>query len=419
MKRIQLALALAILVFQLYAQVPPFPSIDAAFAKVVMATYQSQILIESGLPVSKFKMLPKKEVKEWNNKYSEENSYFSAYTSTQAQKLFWTSKPDYPKDECHIIFSANSPKVGNEEYHSIAFDVVYTRLKNAVLTNTWEFKYVDYAGHYAFNKKGLDGKLMVENAIKALMQTKNVAAKIEDETVDLNGNVYRFYADFKMMASIDSVTFEKNEFNPSNYYLNFYGTYQNFSYDTDCTPYTAGIKKLVMKVTTEENAGKVVETQFRDYTTTASLSEILNSKEGYKTGQQLRFSELYQKPKQAKCENAPSAAVNSELGVEAQKKMGECLLSVLAKEKELDKPERLKVFLNPNDDAGYNKFMTLFKALEDQGYGWRNARETSKNTFTYEVYGRKVLNKLYKAERKIVITTKDVNGSTYFEIDAQ
>lgn len=416
MKKIKILIA-TLIALNTTAQTPPFPSIDAAFAKVVMTTYDGEIFKSTGLHANQFKLLAKKQAREWNEKYSEENSYFSAYPSTRCQELYWASKPNYPDDECHIVFSAVSPKIGNEEYYSILFEVVYTRLKNSVLTNTWEFKYFQYGGFYVFNKKGLDGKLMIENAIKALFQTKGVASKLSyEEPVNLNGNMYKFAIDFRNMASIDSITFNKNEFNNGGYYLNFYGTNQNYYYDTDCIPTSSESKKITAKVSVEEKEGKVVETYFRDggnevFTTNKKPTE------GFKTGLQLTFTELYKKPKQPKCESTPGVALKLEAPVERKTKFIDCMKSILADGKQLSKPEKIKEFLAPDDNASYDKFVALFKALEDQGYGWKEFRDEGKNQFKYEIFGRKLLNKMYKENKTLFYYENIIKDVTYFRLD--
>lgn len=302
MKKIEtLIIAIVVSINAIAQKTPPFPSIDGAFAKVVMTTFESQIFKETGLHANQYKLLPKKEVKEWLDKYSEENSYFSAYPSTRCQELYWASKPNYPDDECHIMFSANSPKVGNEEYKSIVFEVVYSRLKNSVLTNTWEFKYFQYGGYYIFNKKAADGKYLVNNAVEALLQNKGISDKFENETIDNNGNKYKFSFNFNYMSSIDSIIYEKTDFK-SSYNLNFYGTYNRYYFDTDCLPTSSGTYKLIVKASQEEEGGKVIGTHLR-YSYFEELTTIKDAKEGFKTGNELTFSELYKKPKQPKCES--------------------------------------------------------------------------------------------------------------------
>ncbi len=415
MKKIKILLTALVISLSATAQTPPFPSIDAAFAKVSMATFESQIFKETGLHANQFKLLPKKEVKEWLDKYSEENSYFSAYPSTRCQELYWASKPNYPDDECHVVFSANSPKVGNEEYKSIAFEVVYTRLKNSVLTNTWEFKYFQYGGYYVFNKKAADGKFLVNNAIEALLQNKGISNKFENETIDNNGNKYKFTFNFNYISSIDSIAYEKTEFK-STYYLNFYGTYNRYYFDTDCLPTSSGAYKLTVKASQEEEAGKVVETYLR-YVNFEELTTIKDAKEGFKTGNELTFAQLYKKPKQPKCESKPGVAFKFEAPEDRKAKFLECIKNVMSDGKQLKDPEKLKEYLTPNDNTGYDKFVALFKALEDQGYGWRDFNDKGGNQFNYQIFGRKLVNKMYKEDKVLIYfetTDKDV---TYFRLD--
>ena len=415
MKKIRTLIAATLIALNATAQTPPFPSIDAAFAKVVVANYENQIFKETGLHANQFKLLPKKAAKEWLDKYSEENAYFSAYPSTRCQELYWASKPNYPDDECHVFFSANSPKVGNEEYKSIVFEVVYTRLKNSVLTNTWEFKYFEYGGFYVFNKKAADGKYLVNNAVEALLQNKGISNKFENETIDNKGNKYKCTFNFNYMSTIDSIVYEKTDFK-STYYLNFYGTYNRYYFDTDCLPTSSGAYKLTVKASQQEEAGKVVETYLR-YVNFEELTTIKDAKEGFKTGTQLTFAELYKKPKQSKCESTPGVAFKYEAPEDRKAKFLESIKTVMADGKQLKDPEKLKEYLTPEDNKGYDKFVALFKALEDQGYGWRDFKEGGKNQFKYEIFGRKLINKMYKENKILIYFETSVKDVTYFRLD--
>ena len=417
MKTINTLIAAIIISFSAAAQTPPFPSIDAAFAKVVMATYDGEIFKSTGLHANQYKLLPKKEAREWNEKYTEETSSFSAYPSTRCQELYWASKPNYPDDECHIVFSAVSPKVGNEEFYSISFEVIYTRLKNSVLTNAWELKWVMYGGAYTYNRKGIDGKIMVENAVKALLQTKGVASKLGyEEPVNLNGNLYTFHIDFNNFSSIDSITFKNNEISNGGYYLYFYGTFQDFQYGDNCLPSNSGTKYMVSKVSVETNGGKVVETQLRSDKGDA-LSTVKSPKEGFKNAEELTFAQLYKKPKQPKCESTPGVAFKSEAPEDRKAKFLECIKAAMSDGKQLKNPEKLKEYLTPEDNTGYEKFIALFKALEDQGYGWRDFKEGGKNQFKYEIFGRKLINKMYKENKILIYFETSVKDITYFRLD--
>lgn len=417
MKKIKILLTALVISLSAAAQTPPFPSIDAAFAKVVMANYDGEIFKSTGLHANNFKLLPKKQAREWNEKYSEENSYFSAYPSTRCQELYWASKPNYPDDECHIVFSAVSPKVGNEEYYSISFEVIYTRLKNSVLTNVWELKWVMYGGAYTYNRKGIDGKLMVENAVNALLQTKGVAKKLSyEEPVNLNGNVYTFHIDFGDFSSIDSITFKNNEISNGGYYLYFYGTFQDFQYGDKCLPSNSGTKYMVSKVSIETNGGKVVETHLRPDKWEV-LNTIKSPKEGFKNAEELTFAQLYKKPRQPKCESAPGIALKIEAPENRKAKFLECMQNVMSDGKQLKEPEKLKEYFAPEDKTSYDKFVALFKALEDQGYGWRNFRDGGINQFKYEIFGRKLINKMYKEDKPLIYFENSINNVTYFRLD--
>ena len=57
MKKIIHLVALVLFSNVIKAQVPAFPSVDAAFAKVVLANYDEEIFKATGLHANKFKML--------------------------------------------------------------------------------------------------------------------------------------------------------------------------------------------------------------------------------------------------------------------------------------------------------------------------------------------------------------------------
>jgi len=402
------------------AQNPAFPSIDAAFAKVILSNHEGSIFEATGLHANKFKLLPKKEAREWNDRYSEENSYFSAYSSPRCQELYWASKPNYPNDECHVIFSAVSPKVGSEEYYSVSFEVIYSRLKNSVLTNTWEFKWVVFGGAYTYNKKGLDGKLMLDNVVKALMQTTKPAGQISyGEPVNLNGNVYTCHFDFNDFASIDSIVYKKKENSNDRFYLTFYGAVQAYEsgYKTSCFPSYSQTKKLEAKVDLTLSNGKVIETHLREDFGSETFNRVEKPKEGFKTSEELTFAQLYKKPKQVKCVSPSGEAVKFESPAEKKSAFFDCLKTVLADGNKLISPESLKKYFAPNDNTSYDSFVNYFKALEDQGYGWKDFKDGGQNAFKYTIFGKKLLNRSYKETKDLIYFEKEVSNVVYFQFN--
>jgi hypothetical protein len=97
----------------------------------------------------------------------------------------------------------------------------------------------------------------------------------------------------------------------------------------------------------------------------------------------------------------------------------DCLKNVLENGKQLNNPEKLKEFMNQSNSTNYDNFIKHFKALEDQGYGWKNFKEIKENNYVYETFGRKVLNKLYHGEGSVYISSDVSNGKKYFEISVR
>jgi hypothetical protein len=114
-----------------------FPDINKALSKINLSNYESQIYAKTGLHSNEIELIPKNNQKD-NSKKS--NQYFTAYTSNVLQKSFNTTNNQLPKDECIIVFNAYNKNSKDCSIEPLSFEVIFTRLKNGSLTNTWEFK---------------------------------------------------------------------------------------------------------------------------------------------------------------------------------------------------------------------------------------------------------------------------------------
>ncbi|MEZ4923852.1 MAG: hypothetical protein R2780_11820 [Crocinitomicaceae bacterium] len=125
-------------VFNVNAQnLPPLPTVDEAFNQVknvYLKDKNSSLAVDFGISdLSQVKIL-----KSWESEGQTIDASFSAYSSDFMYDLFPFKNPK-PKDRCHIYFLLETPKESNGTYYQIPIEVVYTRLKNDALTNSWEF----------------------------------------------------------------------------------------------------------------------------------------------------------------------------------------------------------------------------------------------------------------------------------------
>lgn len=395
-----------------------FPTVDDALSKINLSKYENQIYSKTGLHVYEIELLPKIVS---NENTLKSNLHFTTYTSSSLEKMFYTLNANLPKDECYITFYAQSSNTENSDLEVLNFDVVYTRLKNGVLTNTWEYKKTDFEIIDDLNQTQTNGKTILSNVIKALMQSKKTGQNTESEKINVNEITYSFVFDFNMMSSIDSITYQKKSkdenFNLGDSYIIFYGTFQNYLNYNSCFPYESGTYKLITNVYTSEYDGKK-EVQLTFDVKSTSLKSIANPKVGFKTGTELTFAELYKKSKKNKCESVAGIALKYESPEERKIKFIKCIKNVLANQKQLITPEKLLAFTNPENSNSYDKFITLFKSYEVQKIGWQNFREVSDGIYKYEIFGKNKLGEEYKEERTIYITSIiDKKDITYFEIN--
>lgn len=278
------------------AQQPAFPSIDEAYAKVKLADFAEEILKETGIPHTSFKMLPKTQyMSELNGKANVDKTYFNSYASPRSEELFYKSAPNYPKDECDIYFCAVSPKKGDEEYKSISFKVVYSRLNNDVMGQVWKLKKIKYTGYYTYNKKQRDSKTLAKEVLDVLMLTK---AGNNDEIVNFNGNNVNVYETFSNFVRIDSLTLN-TEFTYSRSY-NVYGIFytplvpQTSPYYPE-KPATIAPYIFRISVSYSDQGGKETITAIRNDWSGQEISKAETTNKKYKTAETADFKDIYQK----------------------------------------------------------------------------------------------------------------------------
>lgn len=121
-------------VLNLFAQsVPPFPSVDAAFNKVisndrVYEKLKSDYQIENPRSV---KIEKKMTIGGGDVIVSD----FSSYQSDAARDINYR----WPDDRCYTVFTITTPASKEGVKYTLPLVVEYSRLKHGVLTNDWEF----------------------------------------------------------------------------------------------------------------------------------------------------------------------------------------------------------------------------------------------------------------------------------------
>ena len=279
-----------------FGQLPAFPSIEDAYAKVKLSDFAEEILKETGLPHTAFKMLPKTQyMSELNGNANIDKTYFNAYASKRSEELFYKSAPNYPKDECDIYFCAVSPKKGDEEYKSVSFKVVYSRLNNDALGQAWKLKKIKYTGFYIYNKKQRDSRELAKEVLDVLMLTK---AGSNDEVVNFNGSEVSVYPSFADFAKIDSITLN-TEFTDLRSFNVFGVLYTPFTpkeayYQSDkpatLTPYV-----FTIRVSYNNHGGKETISAIRNDWSGQNTANTVVTDKKYKTGETADFKEIYQK----------------------------------------------------------------------------------------------------------------------------
>lgn len=285
----------------IFSQLPAFPSVDEAYAKVKLTDFADEIQKETGLPHTSFKMLPKTQyMSELNGKENIDKTYFNAYASTRSQELFYKAAPNYPKDECDIYFCAVSPKKGDEEYKSISFKVVYSRLNNDALGQTWKLKKIKYTGFYTYNKKKKSATDLEKEVLDVLMLSK---AGEGDEEVVLNGQNISLYYTFSDFARVDSIKLSEEFTSTKSFFvhgLKFEPKYTSegksvFEVKRADSPAKLTPYVLKLMVSYENQGGKDVLKAVRmDWSGQPMGAPVVTDK-NYKTGVNADFKDIYQR----------------------------------------------------------------------------------------------------------------------------
>ncbi len=206
---------------------PTFPSIDEAYNAVKTKHFPNSAddyKKEYGITdLSKIR-LEKTWTEFTGNKTA---SLFFAYSSQYMVELFPFTDPS-PLDRCEITFTAITPKNSEGIYYEIPIVVVYQRLKNDVLTNTWELKWIDRLAPTIYGEKTLSSS---EKVALALAQSFNLMVTTEDDySIIKLGNGQEIYADeIQKYYQIDSISF-KSEDVISTTSRNWYYTIHGYKY---------------------------------------------------------------------------------------------------------------------------------------------------------------------------------------------
>lgn len=204
MKKIILLLQLVASSFILNAQNhPPFPSVEDA-----MNLVKTKFLVKGSSFEKEYGI---KDLSKVKVQKTEEMSYFSAYASDDSYSLFPLRWPK-PQDRCHVLFLLVTPPESDGTYYEVTIDVVYSRIKNNVLTNTWEFYWFDTSG--APTVKGGKNATPTEKINLLVNTLKNIEFNQDKQNAKLllkNGNE-AILNEFEKHYSIDSIGFTEEYF---------------------------------------------------------------------------------------------------------------------------------------------------------------------------------------------------------------
>lgn len=148
--------------------VPPFPSVDATYKKVLgfNAVYEAlkkdyKIENPKACKFEKIMTIGGGDVIK---------SDFSSYQTDHGRSLNYR----WPHDRCYTVFTVTTPPSSEGVTYKLPLVVEYTRIKHDVLTNNWEFYWWYFDTPYS-TKGGKDDQLFFELTIEAL---KKIEGKI-------------------------------------------------------------------------------------------------------------------------------------------------------------------------------------------------------------------------------------------------
>lgn len=155
-----------------------FPSVDEAFLKAQGVNYDKEFLEKFGFKTSECKLLKQtlKDIDD-NGIVKFEKPEFTNQISDKSKRMYPLTSVI---DECVVGFTYETPKKDGY-YHLISVAVVYTKFKGDVLTNTWNFKWVNTESAFPVGSKNIDPKI-AEKLLVDILKTK--------KPKEINANYY-------------------------------------------------------------------------------------------------------------------------------------------------------------------------------------------------------------------------------------
>ncbi|MCB9198846.1 MAG: hypothetical protein H6600_10330 [Flavobacteriales bacterium] len=197
---------------------PTFPSIESANQYVkenYLKNDRTQFALEYHIQdLSKVKVL-----KQWQSDGQTVTASFLAYSSVEIHSLFPYKNPK-PSDRCHVMLLLETPKEADGAYYQVPVDVIYSRLKNGVLTNNWEFFACRLIGY----PTQIGGKEFTkESKIQCLVDAMNRTQIVNQEAIlILNNSSSIDLQELRNFYTIDSVEISyENRKSVSEYEINF------------------------------------------------------------------------------------------------------------------------------------------------------------------------------------------------------
>lgn len=242
---------------------PTYPSTDDALAKAKNSDFLRGLLkLYYNADVTKC-TFSKKYFSHTENKRID--SYFGKYTSDRCAALFPISMP---YDMCISYITVTTPKDAMGSIYEVPVGVKYTRLKNDILTNQWEYYNVEIGSPQVIGGMANDNKaklaLLTEGIKKFPLSEGKLYGSANE--IGFDGNVEAI----KEFANIDSVysTGEKIEnAKEQTWYFDIKG--QMYTSNTgdiieDASLTDNYIVKATLKVMQESGKWKIVDLMIRD-----------------------------------------------------------------------------------------------------------------------------------------------------------
>ena len=348
------------------------------------------------------------EITDWKQT-QDINGFGDNHTKAYSHK--W--KEPMPFDILKMYVTGNTKKDSKGQYNELDFTITYNRMNSIwVLEDVFVTIRASHFQKSKLNKEEMLSLFNIDfNTGKGIIEAPG------------NDNMDYIYIGAPKLSVYNSEFVEATQFGDYRYYIGVPVLFANY-YDNTLDKITQ-IKMDTLPYEVYYNPEtKKKKIQYLSGVGGFSRNDKYVFKSGYDNGVQKTYDTTFAGLKKVGFESiykkksivSVQAMVSS---ADQTIKFIDCLKNVLENGKQLNNPEKLKEFMNQSNSTNYDNFIKHFKALEDQGYGWKNFKEIKENNYVYETFGRKVLNKLYHGEGSIYISSDVSNGKKYFEINVR